>query len=82
MEEDFVEWLNNVPISVKVDFTLPRGYGEKRLLRRVLLSLGVPPEIVSSPKQAMQFGSRIAKLENRNEKGSDVCLRLTTVDVE
>ncbi|KAI1726784.1 aminotransferase class I and II domain-containing protein [Ditylenchus destructor] len=82
LEESFVEWLNNVPISVKVDFSLPRGYGEKRLLRRVLLSLGVPPEIASSPKQAMQFGSRIAKLENRNEKGSDICLRLTTVDIE
>lgn len=77
LEEDFVSWLNCVPISIKVDFTLSRGFGEKRLLRRALLRMGVPPEIAASPKQAMQFGSRIAKMENRNEKGSDVCARLT-----
>uniref|UniRef100_A0A915EDN0 Asparagine synthetase domain-containing protein n=1 Tax=Ditylenchus dipsaci TaxID=166011 RepID=A0A915EDN0_9BILA len=76
LEEDFVEWLNQVPLSFKVDFSLPRGYGEKRLLRRALLQLNVPLDLAHSPKQAMQFGSKIAKLENRKEKGSDVCSRL------
>lgn len=57
LEENFVEWLNTVPISLKVDFLLPRGYGEKLLLRKALLYLGAPKEVASSPKQAMQFGS-------------------------
>lgn len=76
MEESFVKWLNEVPLSLKVDYSLPRGYGEKRLLRIVLLQQNVPDELAAQPKRAMQFGSRIAKLENKNEKGSDICNRL------
>lgn len=71
-----MEWLNSIPLSLKVDYSLPRGYGEKRLLRVALVQQGVPDDLAAQPKNAMQFGSRIAKLENRREKGSDVCDRL------
>lgn len=76
MEESLVKWLNQIPLSLKVDYSLPIGYGEKLLLRKVLMQQNVPDNLVAQPKCAMQFGSRIAKLENKHEKGSDICNRL------
>ena len=46
------------------------------ILRKVAETLGLSSSSVL-PKKAIQFGSKIAKLEKRREKGSDVCTRLT-----
>lgn len=67
--------LNEMPVWMKTNMLLGRGTGEKLLLRLVAASLGLT-QAACLPKRAIQFGSRIAKLENHKEKGSDQCLRL------
>ncbi|KPP61117.1 asparagine synthetase domain-containing protein 1-like [Scleropages formosus] len=75
LDEEVVSFLNSIPVWEKAEFSLPRGLGEKLLLRLAARELGLGPSAML-PKRAMQFGSRIAKLENHQEKASDKCSRL------
>ncbi|XP_066543821.1 asparagine synthetase domain-containing protein 1 [Amia ocellicauda] len=75
LDEEVVSFLNAVPVWAKADLSLPRGLGEKLLLRLAARELGLAAA-ATLPKRAMQFGSRIAKMENRSEKASDRCNRL------
>lgn len=47
------------PIEYLCDMTLPRGIGDKKILRRIL-NIFQLSTIASIPKRAMQFGTRIA----------------------
>ena len=69
-----VSFLSNVHPSDKAELRLPRGAGEKILLRALALKFGLD-RTATEPKRAIQFGSRIAKTENRREKGTDVAVR-------
>lgn len=77
LDEDVVSYLNSLPVWEKADLSLPRGVGEKLLLRLTAKQLGLGQSAVL-PKRAMQFGSRIAKMEDKREKASDKCSRLIT----
>ncbi|XP_073329194.1 asparagine synthetase domain-containing protein 1 [Pagrus major] len=77
LDEDVVSYLNSLPVWDKADLSLPRGVGEKLLLRLMAKQLGLGQSAVL-PKRAMQFGSRIAKMEDKREKASDKCTRLLT----
>ncbi|XP_056292939.1 asparagine synthetase domain-containing protein 1 [Pseudoliparis swirei] len=77
LDEDVVSHLNALPVWEKADLSLPRGVGEKLLLRLTAKRLGLGQSAVL-PKRAMQFGSRIAKMEAHREKASDKCTRLLT----
>ncbi|BFZ16704.1 hypothetical protein BsWGS_19743 [Bradybaena similaris] len=75
LDETFTQFVSSVPLCKRADLRLPRGVGDKLLLRLCAIKLGLL-KTASQPKRAIQFGSRIAKLDRRKEKGSDVCNRL------
>ena len=75
LDEKFVNFLSTVPINLKCDFAHDRGVGEKLILRLLAFKLGL--RLTSKePKRAIQFGSRIAKMEKRKEKGNQKAIRL------
>jgi len=74
LDEDFVNFLCALPPEVKCDLRLPRGVGEKLILRLAAHHLGLT-RTAREPKRAVQFGSRIAKLENKKEKAHDTAIR-------
>ena len=55
---------------------LERGLGEKYLLRQLAKSKLNLQFSAKLQKRAIQFGSRVAKIENIKEKASDVCDRI------
>ena len=70
-------FLAGVPTRLKADLRLPRGLGEKLLLR-CLAGRGTVglARTALEPKRAIQFGSRIAKLEVAKERGGDRAVRV------
>ncbi|XP_024393279.1 uncharacterized protein [Physcomitrium patens] len=70
LDEEVVDTLLDKPLWEIVDLRLPIGNGDKRVLREVAMSLGLPGA-ATLPKRAIQFGSRIARESNKREFGSN-----------
>ncbi|WKY07422.1 hypothetical protein Q1695_007123 [Nippostrongylus brasiliensis] len=68
LHDDFVSWANAIPPRLKWNLSLPRGVGEKLIIRKVLAALDAPH---TAPKQAMQFGSGFVKMQS--DKTIKVC---------
>ena len=67
LDEDVVAFLQQTPIHLKSDPRLPRGCGEKILLRAAAWKMGLR-KTAFEPKRAIQFGSRISKTEAGSTK--------------
>ena len=72
LDEDFVQWLCDLPLRIKCDLTLPKGQGDKRIFRLMALSLGFSESVAFRPKKAMQFGAKSAKIASSDCKGDDL----------
>ncbi|CAH0521506.1 unnamed protein product [Peronospora belbahrii] len=63
LDETVVATISTFPVSSLCDANLPRGVGDKRVLRLVANTLGLR-NCALLAKRAIQFGSRIAKVSN------------------
>ncbi|ESO11561.1 hypothetical protein HELRODRAFT_189999 [Helobdella robusta] len=77
LDEDLVDFILSLDMHLKFDLRAPRGVGDKLLLRMAAQDLNLHKGSLLQ-KRAIQFGSRIAKLEGRKEKASEVCARLVS----
>ncbi|KAL4920257.1 asparagine synthase-domain-containing protein [Aspergillus aurantiobrunneus] len=77
LDEDFVAWVVQKPVWEKCGFGVPESPpedadldSEKKALRLLALKLGLE-RVSREKKRAIQFGSRTAKMEKGNTKGTD-----------
>ena len=68
LDEEFVEFSCQLPMDMKCNLDLPRGVGEKSLLRMLCSSFGIE-HASKLPKRAIQFGAKTAKMTSCKEKG-------------
>ena len=61
LDEQVVSFLQTLPLNEKMDLSLPRGVGDKKVLREVAGILGLEFS-AKLPKKAIQFGSNFAKV--------------------
>jgi asparagine synthetase B (glutamine-hydrolysing) len=61
--------VQSLPLDMVVDYSLPAGEGDKRILRLVAASLGLATA-TTAVKRAIQFGSRIAHVSDKRRFGS------------
>ena len=74
LDEGVMRTLAALPLAAKVDFGLPRGGGDKLVLRECARRMGLP-RAAALPKRAIQFGSRVAKATGAGRRrGGDVQL--------
>ncbi len=69
LDERLVAYSCRLPLNAKVDFSLPRGRGEKVILRRMASLFGLPDSVALLPKRAIQFGAKTAKMADSHERG-------------
>ncbi|KAJ3029491.1 UNVERIFIED_CONTAM: Asparagine synthetase domain-containing protein 1 [Siphonaria sp. JEL0065] len=69
LSEAVVAFASAIPVEVKTDPRLPRGVGDKLLLRQMASSLTLA-RAAGEVKRAVQFGARTAKMEDGREKGT------------
>jgi asparagine synthetase B (glutamine-hydrolysing) len=69
LDEDVVAYLEALPVQSKCNLNLPQGLGDKLILRKVARMIGIH-ECSALVKRAIQFGSRIAKVSDKNRFGS------------
>lgn len=67
LDPEILEYAMSLPSTMLIKTKLKRGEGEKWILRQIALKMGLN-EAGMRPKQAMQFGSKVAKADWR---GSD-----------
>lgn len=67
LSQKFIEIALKLPLEMLIKPDLPRGKGEKWILRQIADKYGIR-SAANRPKQAMQFGSKVAKAKWRGDE--------------
>uniref|UniRef100_A0A7S2SRY2 Glutamine amidotransferase type-2 domain-containing protein n=1 Tax=Mucochytrium quahogii TaxID=96639 RepID=A0A7S2SRY2_9STRA len=78
LDEHVTAMLLRIPLAHIFSPNLPRGAGDKRLLRLICYKLNLP-RTSGFEKRAIQFGTRIAQMSNVKSFGSNSAFRGDTV---
>jgi len=70
LDEDLVAFLAQLPLCFLFNPSQPRGVGDKTILRAALRQLGLQA-LATKEKRAIQFGSQIGKMTNKQMFGSN-----------
>ena len=70
LDEGFMDELLSMPLHIITDLRMARGIGDKRIVREMAIRLGLT-EAATRVKRAIQFGTRLAKISNRRDFGSN-----------
>lgn len=77
LDEAVLDAILSLPLPLIADLTLPPGSGDKLVLRTVLGLLGLP-RAGARVKRAIQFGTRLGKLANQRDWGSNRAANLAS----
>jgi asparagine synthetase B (glutamine-hydrolysing) len=71
LDTQVISYLSHCPIQIKMQLELPKGEGDKYLLRQLMKHEFGLERASNEPKRAIQFGARSAKLMDGKQKGTD-----------
>ncbi|OQR80208.1 asparagine synthetase domain-containing protein 1-like [Tropilaelaps mercedesae] len=74
LDEDLVSFLNGLPLDAKMGLNQPRNVGDKLILRLLAYKINLR-ETAQRAKKALQFGSKIAHVDPKRNKGHIICNR-------
>lgn len=80
LDQELVSYLNRLPVGLKMNLAEPLEVGPKKLIRELAQKNGLVTTC-KRIKRALQFGTRIANLEDPKEQGYDICSRLKETNI-
>uniref|UniRef100_A0A6B2G674 Asparagine synthetase domain-containing protein 1 (Trinotate prediction) n=1 Tax=Myxobolus squamalis TaxID=59785 RepID=A0A6B2G674_MYXSQ len=78
LDDKFVDFCQQIPVSFKLDMSKPKGVGNKIILRHAALNYGLPKELCFKLKKAFQFGSQFVRVSKSIGPAKNLSIYLIT----
>uniref|UniRef100_A0A6G3MJR4 Asparagine synthetase domain-containing protein 1 (Trinotate prediction) n=1 Tax=Henneguya salminicola TaxID=69463 RepID=A0A6G3MJR4_HENSL len=78
LDDEFLRFCFEIPMKFKIDFSFPRGVGNKYILRKSAQFYGLSEDICFKCKKALQFGSQFVKINGKEGPNKNISKYLST----